>query len=64
MPPGSETGGTSMLYQVKKVLRPVKAAKTVARSVRKNRREYGILWERLQKELQKIVKGRKNLWQK
>lgn len=53
-----------MLYQVKKVLKPVRAAKTVARAVRKNRREYGILWDKLQKELQKIVKGRKNLWQK
>ncbi|MHA9740806.1 hypothetical protein [Robinsoniella peoriensis] len=49
-----------MLYQVKKILRPVKAAKTIARSVRKNRREYGILWEKLQEEFQKIVKGRKN----
>lgn len=26
----------------------------------KNRREYGILWEKLQEEFQKIVKGRKN----
>lgn len=53
-----------MLYQVKKVLKPVRGAKTVARAVRKNRREYGILWDKLQKELQKIMKGRKNLWQK